>query len=51
MFTRDNDVLDVFVGAVRDVDVHFYGLAMVINLETGNNSSKVNIHKHKTYLQ
>ncbi len=34
MFTRDDDVLDVFVGAVCDVDVHFDGLTMVVHLET-----------------
>lgn len=42
MFTRDDDVLDVFVGVVCDVDVHFDGLAVVINLDT--KSEKVNIY-------
>lgn len=35
MFTRDDDVLDVFAGAVCDVDVHFDGLTMVVNLKKG----------------
>lgn len=34
MFTRDDDVLDVFVGVVCDVDVHFDGLTVVVHLET-----------------
>lgn len=34
MFTRDDDVLDVFVGVVCDADVHFDGLTMVVHLET-----------------
>lgn len=34
MFTRDDDVLDGFVGVVCDADVHFDGLTMVVYLET-----------------
>lgn len=33
-FTRNDDVLDVFAGVVGDADVHFNGLAVVVNLET-----------------
>lgn len=34
--TSEDDVLDVFVGVVCDVDVHFDQLAMVVGLEGGN---------------
>lgn len=33
-FTGDDDVLDVFTGVVRNVDVHFDDLAVIIELET-----------------
>lgn len=33
MLTGEDDVLDVFVGVVFDVDVHFDGLTVVVNLE------------------
>lgn len=33
MLTGEDDVLDVFVGVVFDIDVHFDGLAVVVNLE------------------
>lgn len=33
MFTRDDDVLDVFAGVVGDAEVHLDGLTMVVKLE------------------
>lgn len=40
VFTRDDDVLDVFAGAVCDADVHLDGLTVVVHLQQQDERSE-----------